>query len=81
MILPEYTKEGDLPTGIHRASMSEVLARLGTGSLRRRGLANRLERVYELAASTGQVHRFVVFGSFVTSKEEPNDGIIEIIGR
>jgi hypothetical protein len=29
--------------------------------------------VYALATGTGQVHRFIVFGSFVTAKPYPND--------
>jgi hypothetical protein len=33
----------------------------------------RLERVYAVARATGHLRRFVVFGSFVTTKEEPND--------
>lgn len=33
----------------------------------------RLARVYELAATTGQVKRFVVFGLLVTAQFEPND--------
>ena len=33
----------------------------------------RLTRVHELAAATGQMKRFIVFGSFVTAKSEPND--------
>lgn len=33
----------------------------------------RLVRVHELAAATGHMKRFVVFGSFVTAKPEPND--------
>ena len=33
----------------------------------------RLERVYELAAATGHMKRFIVFGSFVAAKPEPND--------
>jgi len=33
----------------------------------------RLARDYELAATTGHAKRFVVFGSFVTAKFEPND--------
>ena len=36
-----------------------------------------MNRLYELAASTGKLARFVVFGSFVTAKAEPND--IDII--
>jgi predicted nucleotidyltransferase len=33
----------------------------------------RLRRVYELAVATRHVKRFIVFGSFVTGKPEPND--------
>lgn len=33
----------------------------------------RLERIFRLAFATGQVTRFVVFGSFITEKPEPND--------
>ena len=33
----------------------------------------RLTRVHELATATGHMKRFVVFGSFVTAKPEPND--------
>ena len=36
-------------------------------------MADRLRRLYQLAASTGKVARFVVFGSFVTAAAEPND--------
>ena len=36
-------------------------------------MADRLNRLYRLASSTGHLARFVVFGSFVTAKAEPND--------
>ncbi len=29
--------------------------------------------MYEIAQGTGQLRRFVVLGSFITSKEDPND--------
>jgi hypothetical protein len=32
-----------------------------------------MERIYKLAKSTGQVTRFIVFGSFVTAKPAPGD--------
>ena len=63
----------DLPPGIHRASLQEVLDRFGTGSRRRMAVAERLERVYRLVNATGHLARFVVFGSFVTDKLEPHD--------
>ncbi len=33
----------------------------------------RLERIYEIAKGTGHLKRFIVFGSFVTAKPDPND--------
>ena len=73
MPLPPLTRIGDLPLGVHRASLREVLERFGTGSRQRTAVAERLERVYRLARETGHLARFVVFGSFVTDKPEPND--------
>lgn len=73
MALPEVTGMGDLPVGVHDATLSEIMWRFGVGSGRRKLLALRLRRVYEIAQSTGRLARFVVFGSFITSKEDPND--------
>jgi predicted nucleotidyltransferase len=50
-----------------------VLTHFGTGTVERRLVGQRLERIYNLAISTGQVARFVVFGSFVTAKPDPGD--------
>lgn len=36
-------------------------------------MALRLQRIYQLAAATGHLARFIVFGSFVTDKPDPND--------
>ena len=36
-------------------------------------MGQRLERIYRLAIRTGQLARFVVFGSFVSAKREPAD--------
>lgn len=41
--------------------------------MQRKLVATRLERIYELVASTGHMKRFIVFGSFVTATPEPND--------
>ena len=73
MLLPTFTETGDLPAGVHAVSLNEVADRFGIGSARRKILALRLERIYRLAAQTGHLARFVVFGSFVTEKSEPND--------
>jgi hypothetical protein len=36
-------------------------------------LNTRLERVFDIARSTGNLARFIVFGSFITSIVSPND--------
>ena len=73
MSLPPFTESGGLPPGAYAASLSEVLDHFGAGSARRQAVALRLERIYHVARHTGHLARFVVFGSFVTDKPEPND--------
>jgi hypothetical protein len=71
--LPPFTATGDLPVGIHSATLKETFERFGTDSPERRGLAIRLDRIYHLAVASGHLARFIVFGSFVTDKPDPND--------
>jgi hypothetical protein len=71
--LPQFNNFGDLPPGLHAGELGEVLHRFGVGSTRRALLAERLRRLRQLASSTGKVSQFLVFGSFVTEKSEPND--------
>lgn len=71
--LPLLTDAGDLPPGVHRASLAEVFERFGVGSARRRLVALRLQRVRSLLSDCGHVSRTIVFGSFVSDKLEPND--------
>jgi hypothetical protein len=73
MPLPTLLENGDLPPGVHRATRQEVLGRFGVSSPRRKVIALRLERIHRLASATGHLARFIVFGSFVTDKPEPND--------
>ena len=73
MPLPPFNGVGDLPPGIYRATLREVLAQLGQGSPRRVAIASRLGRIEDLARSTGHLARFIVFGSFVTDTPHPND--------
>jgi hypothetical protein len=70
---PEFDENGDLPVGTHQGTLGEVLQHFGTGSLQRHLMSQRLERLYKLASSTGQVARFIAFGSFVTAKVDPGD--------
>ena len=46
MSLPDFTATGDLPVGVHTASLAETLGRFGTSSRRRKLLFIRLERIY-----------------------------------
>jgi len=71
-VWPEFNDCGDLPEGIHVASLEEVVHRFAT-TPRRTVIARRLERIFQLACSTGHLSRTVVFGSYITAKSEPND--------
>jgi hypothetical protein len=73
MALPPFTESGDLPVGIHPASLSNVAQRFGSGTPQRQLVFDRLERICRIAVATGHVARLIVFGSFVTDKPGPND--------
>ncbi len=79
MPLPPFNTNGDLPAGVHAISLRDAIERFGKPTVRRKVLAGRLERIYRLARQTGQVARFVVFGSFVTDKPQPNDVDVFIV--
>lgn len=70
---PDFDDKGDLPVGIHQATLADVVRHFGFGSTQRRVIARRLSRIYELTLGTGHLSRFIIFGSFVTSKPDPND--------
>jgi hypothetical protein len=70
---PPLNDAGDLPPAIHAATLAEVLERFGKGSPQRAAVARRLERIFSLVRSTGGLARFIIFGSFITAKPEPND--------
>ncbi|CAN5836592.1 hypothetical protein BH20ACI4_BH20ACI4_31750 [soil metagenome] len=73
MTFPEFNENGDLPVGIYKATLAEVIEHFGKGSLQRQLVAGRLAKIYRLARSTDQLSRFIIYGSFVTDKENPND--------
>jgi hypothetical protein len=70
---PDFNDNGDLPPGIHQATLAEVIEHFGKGTPQRRVVARRLEHVYALVAQTGHLARFILFGSFVTTKPDPAD--------
>ena len=55
------------------ATEDEVFGRFATPSARRQWLGEQLRDLVALAKSTGHLARVFLWGSFVTSKEVPND--------
>jgi hypothetical protein len=74
-MLPDFTENGLLPEGIHRTTFEEFEKRFVYFDVsdRRYRLFDRLRELYHQACRSGIVKRFLVVGSFVTSKPEPND--------
>lgn len=72
-VWPEFDANGDMPPGIHPATLADVVAHFGSGTPHRQRAARRLEHIYALAKASGHLARFIVFGSFVTAKPAPND--------
>jgi hypothetical protein len=70
--IPEFRSDSYLPEGLHGCSDADALFRFGAGTKRRKSLALRLRRWLELARLV-QAIRFLVDGSFVTTKPEPHD--------
>jgi hypothetical protein len=70
---PDFNKSGDLPPGIHQATLAEVIDHFGQGTSQRQIMARRLEHIYLLVAGTGHLARFIIFGSFITTKPDPGD--------
>jgi hypothetical protein len=73
MVWPDFNEVGDLPVGVHRAKIAEVIAHFGHATAQRTAVTARLERIYELERSTGCLQRFVIFGSYVTAEPNPRD--------
>src|SRR5262245_4158014 len=70
-MLPHFEPDGDLPPGIHWATWEEIAARFGKTEQRRRLLAGLALAIADLRAAGCRI--VYVDGSFVTSKETPND--------
>ena len=70
---PAFNRDGDLPVGVHQATLTEILQHFGTTTRPRELIGQRLERIFMLAHSTQKVSRFIVFGSFITAKPVPGD--------
>jgi hypothetical protein len=79
--LRTFDSRGNLAVGVHRATLDEVITQFGRGTLQRELVTTRLQRIYHLVRTTGKVLRFVLFGSYITAKPDPNDVDIILIMR
>src|SRR3954462_15703393 len=71
-MLPQFNETGNLPPGIHRASLEKIVDRFGQGSELRKAQAESLQWLMPLCKDAGIV-RVLINGSFVTDVPEPND--------
>ena len=63
------------------ASLADVLVRFGEGTTQRKAVTDRLIRIHRLATTVGHLDRFVIFGSYVSAKAEPNDVDVILVMR
>src|SRR5215510_702799 len=81
MLWPAFNELGDLPAGLYRATLANVIAHFGHGTAQRAVITARLERIYELARRTDAVQRFIIFGSYITAEPNPRDVDIFLVMR
>ena len=74
-MIPDFTDDGFLPTGIHPATLEELEERfaLFDRSVQRFRVFEKLKALIIETRTAGIVRRIYVAGSFVTVKSEPND--------
>jgi hypothetical protein len=77
--LPEFNNQGDLPPGLHKVPLPEILNRFGKGSAARQEATAVLQAIHHLVTATGKLERFVLFGSYITAKAEPQDVDIVLV--
>jgi hypothetical protein len=78
---PAFYEHGDLPVGVHRATLAEVVAHVGSGTAQRVTITARLGRIHELAIRTDAVPRLIIFGRNITAKPNPRDIDIFLVMR
>ena len=71
--IPQLNSDGDLPAGIHPATLRDLAVGFGSSSRERERLFQRIRRIHRIASDSGHLARLVVYGSFVTAKPVPND--------
>lgn len=71
-MIPPFDDSGNLPPGVHSASLNDIEARFGRDSELRRVEMESVRWMVDLARRAGAT-RIVLNGSFVTDIMEPND--------
>jgi hypothetical protein len=80
--LPSFNSHGELPEGVYQATLDEVIALFGTGTPQRQAVTARLLHLHNLIKATNHLERFIIFGSYVTTKPAPNDvDIFRVMGE
>ena len=73
-MLPKFNKFGYLPKGIHKARLPEIKRRFGIESGQRKKLFKGLQALIRLLKKQKRhIKSFILNGSFVTAKENPED--------
>jgi hypothetical protein len=72
-VLPPLNEKGYLPPGVHPTSWEELGLRFGKETTERVRALAQLRHLHELAARTGRLGRFLIFGSFISKLERPRD--------
>jgi hypothetical protein len=81
MPIPDFESNGDLPVGLHQATLDEVLTRFGAGTFQRQAVTRTLLHIHSVALATGQLERFVIYGSYITAKTNPRDVDVFLVMR
>ena len=71
-MIPPFDDVGNLPPGIHPATLEEIADRFGSGSEIREAQMQSIRWLMELVVRAG-IRRVILNGSFVTDIIEPND--------
>ncbi|MBN2117908.1 MAG: nucleotidyltransferase domain-containing protein [Anaerolineales bacterium] len=75
--IPPFDERGNLPSGIHKSTIDDVVHYFGSKSLKRKQLAKNLKIFYDVVSYYAK--SIYVDGSFVTSKLSPSDIDILIV--
>lgn len=75
-MIPAFDEYGNLPPGVHVATLEEITDRFGAGSAERE--AQELKEFVRWAR-LANIRRMVVNGSFVTALDSPNDVDVVIL--